>query len=51
MTKDADNDRLSFTAGSAPSGFEVSLSGSTLSVSTTEGTAIGTTGEVTITGG
>jgi len=49
MTKDADNDRLSFTAGSAPSGFEVSLSGSTLSVSTTEGTAIGTTGEVTIT--
>ena len=49
MTKDPDGDRLSFTAGSAPSGFEVSLSGSTLSVSTAEGTAIGTTGEVTIT--
>ena len=49
MTKDPDGDSLSFTAGSAPSGFEVSLSGSTLSVNAAEGAAVGTTGDVTVT--
>ena len=49
MTKDPDGDRLSFTAGSAPGGFEVSLSGSTLSVSAADGAAVGTTGNVTVT--
>ena len=49
MTKDPDGDRLSFTAGSAPGGFEVSLSGSTLSVSAADAAAVGTTGNVTVT--
>ncbi|CAM2839935.1 Ig-like domain-containing protein [Actinomyces slackii] len=50
MTTDPDQgDTLTYSAGSAPAGFEVSLSGSTLSVSAAEGTAEGATGTVDIT--
>lgn len=49
MTRDADEDPLTFSAGGAPEGFEVSLSGSTLSVSAAQGAAVGTTGSVDVT--
>ena len=50
MATDPDpNDKLSFQAGPAPAGFEISLSGSTLSVKASDKTAEGTTGSIPIT--
>ena len=50
MTTDPDpSDKLSFQAGPAPAGFEISLSGSTLSVKAADKTAEGTTGSIPIT--
>ena len=42
-------DKLSFQAGPAPAGFEISLSGSTLSVKASDKTAEGATGSIPIT--
>ena len=50
MATDPDpSDKLSFQAGPAPAGFEISLSGSTLSVKASDKTAEGTTGSIPIT--
>ena len=50
MTTDPDpSDKLSFQAGPAPKGFDVSLSGSTLSVKAADKATEGTTGSVPIT--
>jgi len=50
MANDPDpSDKLSFQAGPAPAGFEISLSGSTLSVKASDKTAEGTTGSIPIT--
>ena len=50
MATDPDpNDKLSFQAGPAPAGFEISLSGSTLSVKASDKTTEGTTGSIPIT--
>ena len=50
MTTDPDpSDKLSFQAGPAPKGFDISLSGSTLSVKAADKATEGTTGSVPIT--
>ena len=50
MATDPDQgDKLSFQAGPAPAGFEISLSGSTLSVKASDKTTEGTTGSIPIT--
>lgn len=49
MTKDPDGDRLSFSVGSAPTGFRASLSGSVLSVSAADDATVGTTGSLSVT--
>lgn len=50
MTTDPDpNDKLSFQAGPAPAGFDISLSGSTLSVKASDKATEGTTGSIPIT--
>ena len=50
MATDPDpGDKLSFQAGPAPAGFEISLSGSTLSVKASDKTAEGATGSIPIT--
>ncbi|WP_315583331.1 Ig-like domain-containing protein [Actinomyces viscosus] len=50
MTTDPDpSDKLSFQAGPAPAGFDISLSGSTLSVKASDKATEGTTGSIPIT--
>ena len=50
MTTDPDpSDKLSFQAGPAPAGFEISLSGSSLSVKAANKSSEGTTGSIPIT--
>ena len=48
MTKDADGDRLSFSASSPSAGFDADLSGSILSVKAADDASIGTTGSTTV---
>ncbi|WP_167147277.1 Ig-like domain-containing protein [Actinomyces sp. ZJ308] len=50
MTTDPDpSDKISFQAGPAPAGFDISLSGSTLSVKAADKASEGTTGSIPIT--
>ena len=49
MATDEDGDTLSFSVGSAPAGFEISLSGSSLSVTAAADATEGTTGSVEVT--